>query len=462
MKFISTRGEAPDLDFADVILTGLASDGGLYVPESLPEVSLKTLRQWQNLSYEDLALEVMWPFVEGSMPRETFEKMVVDAYSSFRHRAIAPTKQLSHDTWLLELFHGPTLAFKDFALQLLGRLLDYFIAEAGYHGVVIGATSGDTGSAAIEGARHSDSLDIVILHPYQRVSEVQRRQMTTVLSENVHNVAIKGNFDDCQAIIKSSFMDQTFVTPHRLLAVNSINLGRIMAQAVYFIYAGLRLGAMDRDIVFSVPSANFGDVFGGYIARQMGLPIAHFMVATNANDALVRALRGDLSRKPLLKTLSPSMDIVVSSNFERLLFDLHQRNGTALREVMNRFNREPVALSDKVVERARKTFSAYAVDDGQTCQVIRSVFNTTGEYIDPHTATAICASKFAPGEMTKIVLATAHPAKFPEAMEQAGFDQIPLPEDMADIFGRKEKFTILDNKIEDFHHFIRSVISTCS
>ncbi|NCW73503.1 MAG: threonine synthase, partial [Gammaproteobacteria bacterium] len=288
MKFVSTRGQAPILGFDDVVLTGLASDGGLYVPESLPTIPDATLRQWQSLPYDELAIEVMWPFVDGSMPRETFESMVKDAYGSFRHTAIAPTKQLSHDTWLLELFHGPTLAFKDFALQLLGRLLDYFLAERGERGVVMGATSGDTGSAAIEGARHSEHLDVVILHPYQRVSEVQRRQMTTVLSDNVHNVALKGNFDDCQAIVKASFMDQTFVSPNRLLAVNSINLARIMAQTVYYIYSGLRLGALDREIAYSVPSANFGDVFGGYLAKQMGFPIAHFTVATNANDALVR------------------------------------------------------------------------------------------------------------------------------------------------------------------------------
>ena len=457
MKFVSTRGQAPVLGFDDVVLTGLASDGGLYVPESLPTISEGTFRQWQSLHYDDLAIEVMWPFVEGSLKREAFEVMVRDAYSSFRHPAIAPLKQLSPDTWLLELFHGPTLAFKDFALQLLGRLLDHFLAERGERGVVMGATSGDTGSAAIEGARHSDHLDVVILHPYQRVSEVQRRQMTTVLSENVHNIAIKGNFDDCQAIVKGSFLDQTFVSPNRLLAVNSINLARIMAQTVYYIYSGLRLGALDRKIAYSVPSANFGDVFGGYIAKQMGFPIDHFTVATNANDALVRGLRGDLSRKPLEKTLSPSMDIVVSSNFERLLFDLYDRDGIKLSQLMNEFQSGAVRLEDRVIAQAKTLFSAHAVDDEQTCEIIARVFRDTGELIDPHTATGVDALQVTPSEMIKIVLATAHPSKFAEAVEKAGFDEVPLPADMTDLLGREERYTIVENDLHDVQAFVRSV-----
>ena len=457
MKFVSTRGQAPVLGFDDVVLTGLASDGGLYVPESLPTISEGTFRQWQSLHYDDLAIEVMWPFVEGSLKREAFEVMVRDAYSSFRHPAIAPLKQLSPDTWLLELFHGPTLAFKDFALQLLGRLLDHFLAERGERGVVMGATSGDTGSAAIEGARHSDHLDVVILHPYQRVSEVQRRQMTTVLSENVHNIAIKGNFDDCQAIVKGSFLDQTFVSPNRLLAVNSINLARIMAQTVYYIYSGLRLGALDRKIAYSVPSANFGDVFGGYIAKQMGFPIDHFTVATNANDALVRGLRGDLSRKPLEKTLSPSMDIVVSSNFERLLFDLYDRDGIKLSQLMNEFQSGAVKLEDRVIAQAKTLFSAHAVDDEQTCKTIARVFRDTGELIDPHTATGVDALQVTPSEMIKIVLATAHPSKFSEAVEKAGFNEVPLPADMIDLLGREERYTIVENDLHDVQAFVRSV-----
>ena len=457
MKFVSTRGQAPVLGFDDVVLTGLAADGGLYVPESLPTISEITFRQWQSLHYDDLAIEVMWPFVEGSLKREAFEEMVKDAYSSFRHPAIAPLKQLSSDTWLLELFHGPTLAFKDFALQLLGRLLDHFLAERGERGVVMGATSGDTGSAAIEGARHSDHLDVVILHPYQRVSEVQRRQMTTVLSDNVHNVALKGNFDDCQSIVKASFLDQTFVSPNRLLAVNSINLARIMAQTVYYIYSGLRLGALDRKVAYSVPSANFGDVFGGYIAKQMGFPIAHFTVATNANDALVRGLRGDLSRKPLQKTLSPSMDIVVSSNFERLLFDLHGRDGNEVSKLMNEFQSDAVKLEDRIVAQTKSLFSAHAVDDEQTCETIARVYRDTGELIDPHTATGVDALQVTPSDMIKIILATAHPSKFAEAVEKAGFDEVPLPADMTDLLGREERYTIIENDLNDVQAFVRSV-----
>lgn len=458
MKFISTRGQAPSLDFTEVVLTGLASDGGLYVPESLPEVSSDTFRRWRGLPYHQLAIEVMWPFVEGSMSRETFEAMVQDAYASFRHTAVAPTKQLAHDTWLLELFHGPTLAFKDFALQLLGRLLDHFLGQTGQHGIVLGATSGDTGSAAIAGARNSAHLDVVILHPHQLVSEVQRRQMTTILEDHVHNVALRGNFDDCQSIVKESFMDQGFVSPHRLIAVNSINLARIIAQTVYYIYAGLRLGVMDREIVFSVPSANFGDVFGGYIAQQMGLPIAHFIVATNSNDALVRYFAGDLSRRPLKKTLSPSMDIVVSSNFERLLFDLHGRNGDLVRGIMTDIHSESPFLANEVVDRARRLFSAHSVDDENTRATMKSVLESTGELIDPHTATGVDALKVAPKGMTKVVLATAHPAKFAEAVQLAGLSSISLPVDMADLFDREERFTVLENNIDDVQAFVRSVI----
>mgnify|MGYP001228520752 FL=1 len=458
MKFVSTRGQAPILGFDDVVLTGLASDGGLYVPESLPTISEGTLRQWQSLHYDELAIEVMWPFVEGSLTRETFEVMVKDAYSSFRHPAIAPLKQISPDTWLLELFHGPTLAFKDFALQLLGRLLDHFLEERGERGIVMGATSGDTGSAAIEGSRHSDHLDLVILHPYQRVSEVQRRQMTTVLSDNVHNIALKGNFDDCQAIVKASFLDQTFVSPNRLLAVNSINLARIMAQTVYYIYSGLRLGALDRQIAYSVPSANFGDVFGGYIAKQMGFPIAHFTIATNANDALVRGLRGDLSRKSLEKTLSPSMDIVVSSNFERLLFDLHGRDGNKLSQLMNEFQSGAVKLEDPIIAKAKTLFSAHAVDDERTCETIARIYRDTGELIDPHTATGVDALQVTPNETIKVVLATAHPSKFAEAVEKAGFDEVPLPADMTDLFLREERYTIVENDLNDVQAFVRSVM----
>ena len=457
MKFVSTRGQAPVLGFDDVVLTGLAADGGLYVPESLPTISEVTFRQWQSLHYDDLAIEVMWPFVEGSLKREAFEEMVKDAYSTFRHPAIAPLKQLGSDTWLLELFHGPTLAFKDFALQLLGRLLDHFLAERGERGVVMGATSGDTGSAAIEGARHSDHLDVVILHPYQRVSEVQRRQMTTVLSDNVHNIALKGNFDDCQSIVKASFLDQTFVSPNRLLAVNSINLARIMAQTVYYIYSGLRLGALDRKVAYSVPSANFGDVFGGYIAKQMGFPIAHFTVATNANDALVRGLGGDLSRKPLEKTLSPSMDIVVSSNFERLLFDLHGRDGNEVSKLMNEFQSGAVKLEDRIIAQTKSLFSAHAVDDEQTCETIARVYRDTGELIDPHTATGVDALQVTPSETIKIILATAHPSKFAEAVEKAGFDEVPLPADMTDLLGREERYTIVENDLNDVQAFVRSV-----
>lgn len=337
MKYISTRGQAPAQSFEQVLLTGLAPDGGLYVPEELPQFSKEEIAQMAGLDYPQLAQKIITPFIDGAIPDDDLEEIIHRSYKSFANKAVAPLRMIGANEWVLELYCGPTLAFKDFALQLLGNLLDYVLKRNDQKVVILGATSGDTGSAALEGCRHSDNVDIYILHPYQRVSEVQRRQMTTVLGDNVHNIAVKGNFDDCQRIVKTAFGDQSFLPEGRqLVAVNSINWARIMAQIVYYFYASLQLGGPHRPVSFSVPTGNFGDIYAGYLAMQMGLPIKQLIIATNSNDILHRFMSSnDYAQGELKHTLSPSMDIMVSSNFERYLFDLFGRDGKALAAFMS-------------------------------------------------------------------------------------------------------------------------------
>ena len=459
MKYISTRGQAPALNFEDVVLTGLAPDGGLYVPETLPEFSQEEIASWVGLSYEELAFKVMSPFVAGEVPDAELKRIIGEAYKSFRHGAIAPLVQTSHNEWILELFQGPTLAFKDFALQFLGHLLDYILKKRQQKVVIMGATSGDTGSAAIEGCRRSENVDIFILHPHNRVSNVQRRQMTTVLENNVHNIALDGNFDDCQNMVKASFANQGFLPEGRqLVAVNSINWARIMAQIVYYFYAALALGAPARPVSFSVPTGNFGDIFAGYLAKRMGLPIEQLVIATNSNDILHRCISAnDHSKQPLEHTLSPSMDIMVSSNFERMLFDLYQRDGDAIRQLMEDFKSGAMHLSDTALERARALFSSHRVDDARMVEVIREVFEKTEYLLDPHTAIGVEAARATRRNQSTpmVCLATAHPAKFPEAVKEAGQSDDPaLPHHMNDLFKREERYEVLPNNLSDVHKFI--------
>lgn len=459
MKYISTRGQAPALNFEDVVLTGLAPDGGLYVPETLPEFSQEEIASWVGLSYEELAFKVMSPFVAGEVPDAELKRIIGEAYKSFRHGAIAPLVQTSHNEWILELFQGPTLAFKDFALQFLGHLLDYILKKRQQKVVIMGATSGDTGSAAIEGCRRSENVDIFILHPHNRVSNVQRRQMTTVLENNVHNIALDGNFDDCQNMVKASFANQGFLPEGRqLVAVNSINWARIMAQIVYYFYAALALGAPARPVSFSVPTGNFGDIFAGYLAKRMGLPIEQLVIATNSNDILHRCISAnDHSKQPLEHTLSPSMDIMVSSNFERMLFDLYQRDGDAIRQLMEDFKSGAMHLSDTALERARTLFSSHRVDDARMVEVIREVFEKTEYLLDPHTAIGVEAARATRRNQSTpmVCLATAHPAKFPEAVKEAGQSDDPaLPHHMNDLFKREERYEVLPNNLSDVHKFI--------
>jgi threonine synthase len=459
MRYISTRGQAPALNFEDVLLTGLATDGGLYVPENLPRFTQEEIASWAGLPYHELAFNVMRPFVAGSINYADFKRILKETYEVFEHQSIAPLRQLGANEWVLELFHGPTLAFKDFALQLLGRLLDHFLLKRGERVVIMGATSGDTGSAAIEGCKHCENVDIFILHPHNRVSEVQRRQMTTIKGDNIHNIAVEGNFDDCQEMVKNSFADQGFLKGTRLVAVNSINWARIMAQIVYYFHAALQLGGPARSMAFSVPTGNFGDIFAGYLARNMGLPISQLIVATNRNDILHRFMSGNQYAKDTLHaSLSPSMDIMVSSNFERLLFDMHGRNGLAVAQLMAEFRQSgTLSVEEERWTETRRLFDSLAVDDEATCATITEVYRNTGELLDPHTAIGVRAARECRRSMSlpMITLGTAHPVKFPEAVIKADVDVEPaLPPHLLDLFEREERFTVLANDLHSIQSFV--------
>ncbi len=459
MKYVSTRGAAPVLNFEEVVLAGLASDGGLYVPETLPHFSIDEIESWRGLDYADLMFKIIAPFVDDEIEDEELKTIIAKAYKTFRHPAIAPLVQTDRNEWILELFQGPTLAFKDFALQFLGHLLDHILAKRDQKVAVMGATSGDTGSAAIEGCRRCENIDIFILHPHNRVSEVQRRQMTTVRTDNVFNIALEGNFDDCQNMVKASFRDQSFLPSGRqLVAVNSINWARIMAQIVYYFYSALALGGPQREISFSVPTGNFGDIYAGYLAKRMGLPIEQLVIATNQNDILHRCIaNNDHSKKALSQSLAPSMDIMVSSNFERLLFDLYGRDGEKIRQLMQEFESGSMRLSDDALKSARELFSSFRLDDAGMLKSIADLFHSTGYILDPHTAIGVEAARAtrSNAHTPMVCLATAHPAKFPEAVTKAGDIGNPeLPHHMRDLFDREEQFTVLPNERETVQSFI--------
>jgi len=463
MKYISTRGQSPALNFEQVLLTGLAPDGGLYVPEQLPQFTAQQIAAFASLSYAELAFTIVQPFVDDCIPSEDLKAIIDETYVDFRHPSVAPLVQLGHNEWVLELFQGPTLAFKDFALQLLGRLLDYVLQRRDQKVVIMGATSGDTGSAAIQGCKRCSNIDIFILHPYQRVSEVQRRQMTTVLADNIHNIAVRGNFDDCQSMVKASFNDKSFLPEDRqLVAVNSINWARIMAQIVYYFYAAVALGAPERAVAFSVPTGNFGDIYAGYLASKMGLPIDQLIVATNTNDILHRCISGNnFAKQKLQHTLSPSMDIVISSNFERILFDCYDRDGAAIKDLMARFQVEDVQLSNSAFSSISELFDSHTVDDQQTVATIADVYNSSEYLLDPHSAIGVNAARQVRRrqDIPMITLATAHPAKFPEAVMKAGYPRQPeLPAHMAGLFEAPERCAVVDNDIVKVHQFINDNI----
>jgi threonine synthase len=462
MKYISTRGQAPELNFEEVLLAGLATDGGLYVPKELPKFSKAEISSWAALSYSELAFKVISPFVAGSISDADLKVMIDETYAAFDHSAVAPLKELGTNEWVLELFHGPTLAFKDFALQLLGRLMDHLLQKRGERLVILGATSGDTGSAAIEGCRHSKCVDIFIMHPHNKVSEVQRRQMTCIIAPNVHNIAISGNFDDCQEMVKASFADQGFLQGRKLGAVNSINWARIMSQIVYYFSASIALGGPHREVSFSVPTGNFGDIFAGYLAKKMGLPIKQLVVATNCNDILHRAIAdNDISKSPLQHTLSPSMDIMVSSNFERLLFDLYDKDGAAINELQNRFKTQSVSLGAEQAEKIQAIFDSATVSDSATCETIKQVHSETGYLLDPHTAIGVRAGRDLNDDSSvpMITLSTAHPVKFPDAIVEAGLEPPKLPEHLADLFEREESFKVLENDLACVQQYLQEKLS---
>ena len=462
MKYVSTRGNAPELAFDEVLLTGLAEDGGLYVPKDVPQFSQEEIESWRGLPYTELAHKVVYPFVEGCVEADALKEMLEAVYNNtnFGHKAIAPLQQIDHNEYVLELFHGPTLAFKDFALQLLGRLLDYVLEKRHEKVVIMGATSGDTGSAAIEGTKACRNVDIFILHPHGKVSEVQRRQMTTVAGDNIHNIAIEGNFDQAQDMVKASFGDQSFLRGERkLVAVNSINWARIMAQIVYYFYSSLNLGGPLRPMAYSVPTGNFGDIFAGYMARKMGLPIEQLIIATNENDVLHRLMASNLYEVHALKhTITPSMDIAVSSNFERLLFDLYDRDGLALADLMNKMadRTQSVELSEEKLAKARALFDSQAVNEDETVETMKQVFDETGYLLDPHTAIGVKAARECRRNtnIPMITLGTAHPVKFEDAVNRGGFDMPKLPHHLADLMGREERLDVLPADLSTVQDFI--------
>jgi threonine synthase len=445
MKYISTRGGDSASGFREVVLKGLASDGGLFVPENYPRLNIEKLR---GLSYAELAFEVINPFIDGDIEPKDLKKILTEVYSekTFAHVDIAPLKDLGQGQYILELFHGPTLAFKDFALQFLGRLFKHFGEKIN----ILGATSGDTGSAAIAGCAGIENVNIFILHPHGKVSEVQRKQMTTILAGNVHNIAVNGNFDDCQNIVKSIFEEAEFKRKYSLSAVNSINWARIVAQVVYYFYAGLKF---DHPMSYSVPTGNFGDILAGWIALQMGLPVKKLIIATNKNDILDRFIKtGVYKKEQVYHTLSPSMDIQISSNFERLLFEYHSRNASLICSKIRELKDESEFNVDaNVLKSIREIFDSNAADDEVTASTIENTYRSYAEIIDPHTATGIAAAR---AHSNIITLATAHPAKFPDAVKASTSIHPALPDFLSNLLVKEEKFVVANNSADEIKAMI--------
>lgn len=452
MRFSSTRGEAPQLGFADVLLAGLARDGGLYLPDAWPHFSADDIRAMRGLSYPELAIRLLTPFVAEDIVEGDFRRIVEEAYSTFRHEAVCPLVQTGPNEYVLELFHGPTLAFKDVAMQLLARLMDHVLEQRGQRATICGATSGDTGGAAIDAFAGRDRTDIFILFPHGRVSPVQQRQMTTSREANVHALAIDGNFDDCQALVKGMFNDHAFRDRVMLSGVNSINWARIMAQIVYYFSSAITLGAPDRPVSFTVPTGNFGDIFAGYAAKKMGLTIDRLLIATNDNDILARTFEtGRYETRGVVATTSPSMDIQISSNFERLLFEAAGRDAASVRRSMESLKQAGAFTIDAgPLEAMRTEFSAGRSNIGETAKTIRQTLEKSGYLADPHTAIAIKVARDFAGDaaVPMVVLSTAHPAKFPDAVQAASGVDPALPVWLGDLMTRPEKFDVLPSDLK--------------
>jgi threonine synthase len=460
VKYISTRGQAPELTFEDAMLTGLARDGGLYVPETIPKLSTDDIKAMAGKSYEEIAFQVMRPFVGDTFSDDDFKGIIERAYKDFGHAARAPLVQLDHGHYLLELFHGPTLAFKDFAMQLIGQLFQTALSRRNERVTIVGATSGDTGSAAIEAFRGLENVDVFIMYPHGRISEVQRRQMTTPSETNVHALAMDGDFDDCQARLKDMFNDFEFRDGVRLAGVNSINWARVLAQVVYYFSSAVSVGAPDRKVSFTVPTGNFGDIFAGYIAKRMGLPIDRLVVATNQNDILHRCLSGQGYHKgETSPSISPSMDIQVSSNFERALFDAYDRDGNAVSKLMDELKQGGFDVSQGAMEVLQSHFDSGRASEEETSSTITKTLKSSGELLCPHSAIGVKVANDKPASETPMItLATAHPAKFPDAVEAASGIRPPLPERMADLYERDERVTRIANNLDALKDHIKGNI----
>jgi len=461
VRYVSTRGEAPPLGFMDVTLAGLARDGGLYVPENWPRLSAETIASFAGKPYAEVAVEVIRPFVGDTISEAELSRLAREAYGTFRHPAVVPIAQFGAGTFLLELFHGPTLAFKDVAMQLLARLMDHALAARGERTTIVVATSGDTGGAAVEAFRGRAQVDVVVLFPQGRISDVQRRMMTTAPDANVHAVAIEGTFDDCQALVKAMFNHHAFRDRVRLSGVNSINWARIVAQAVYYFTAAVALGAPHRGVAFTVPTGNFGDVFAGFVALGMGLPVERLVIATNINDILGRTLAtGTYELRDVIATSSPSMDIQVASNFERILFEAYGRDGKAVRSAMGSLAQSRrFSLTGNALTRLRAVFSANRADEHETAVTIRTTLRETGKLIDPHSAVGVAVAEKEPRNpaVPMVVLATAHPAKFPEAVEAACGVRPRLPDWLAGLTERPERVVTLPADQAAIEHHILSL-----
>lgn len=457
MNYVSTRGTAPVLSFEGAMISGLARDGGLYVPDAVPVFSVTELKALRGKPFADVAFAVALRFADGVIPEADLRRMVNEAYGTFSHAAVTPLKQLASNHFLLELFHGPTIAFKDVAMQLLARLMDWSLTRSDSRATIVGATSGDTGGAAIEAFRHSTRASIFILHPHGKVSDVQRRQMTTVTEKHVHNIALEGSFDDCQAIVKALFNDHAFRDSVQLAGVNSINWVRVMAQISYYIYAGLALGAPDRAISFTVPTGNFGNVFAGLMAKRMGLPIDRLVIATNANDILDRTIKsGRYEVKGVHATTSPSMDIQVSSNFERLVYLANGRDSATVVRAMDGLKQSGAfSLATDALQAICHEFDSGATGEAETAATIRTTLAATGELLDPHTAVGVAVAEKNLGEAAMITLATAHPAKFPDAVQAACGVRPGLPPRLEHLMTAQESFTVLPNSWEAVRSFIK-------
>ena len=458
MKFVSTRGEAPALSFEGALLAALARDGGLYMPEVWPRLEPDAIAGLAGLDYADAAYRVMRPFLQGDPCLPDLEAVLEEAYGSFHHPAVAPLRQIAPNSFILELFHGPTLAFKDLAMQVVARLMNRALMRKGAQATVIGATSGDTGAAAIEAFRGLEAIDIFILHPKGRISDVQRRQMTTASEENVHNIALDGTFDDCQAIVKSLFGNLALRDNIQMTGINSINVARILAQIAYYFTSGVSLGAPHRAVAFTVPTGNFGDIFAGYAAKQMGLPVARLVIATNLNDSLPRVLgSGVYEPQGVIATSSPSMDIQLASNFERLLFELAGRDAARVRFLMEELRRTGAfRLNETELAGLRELFAAHAIGEHETDMTIRGLLEGTGVLADPHTAVAVAAARAESGlgPWPMVVLSTAHPAKFPEAVKRATGRVPEQPERLRLRLGQHERCATLPNDYAAVADFI--------